>query len=143
MNEAETPENTNGQITREASIPMVDDNLAIRESILAASVKYKNAAGDEVDYEMSTEVSFSLENMKEFITYIESHGEQYANLGIRAYMAASAGEEGKLTGTVIFVPTGYAIDGGDPGTSPNIPGANSLNHGNDGMPPNNNVLTNP
>lgn len=143
MNEAESPEKSSGQISRKASVIMVDDNLAIRDSILAAPVKYKNAAGDDVDYDMSTEVSFSLENMKEFITYIESYGEQYANLGVRAYMAASTGEEGKLTGTVIFVPTGYAIDGGDPGTSPNIPGANSLNHGNDGMPPNNNVLTNP
>ena len=28
-------------------------------------------------------------------------------------MAASTGEKGKLTGTVIFVPTGYAIDNDD------------------------------
>jgi hypothetical protein len=143
MNEELTPESSNGQISREVSVNMVNESLAIRDAILAAPVKYKNATGKDVAFNMSTEVSFSLENMKNFISYIESHGDKYGNLGVRAYMAAITEKEDELTSTIIFVPTGYDLDGGDPSTSPNIPEANSLNHGQDCMPPYNNILTNP
>lgn len=133
---------TSPLISRAESVTMVNEFLAARTSILNGDVTYLNAANDPVVYNSSTEVHFTLKEMQKFMSYLESLGSDYDNLGIRAYFAAKTGENGDLTSTVILVPTGVPAGSGDEG-NPNIAEAYSLNHGNAGMPPHGSVLTNP
>lgn len=133
---------TSPLISRAESVTMVNEFLAARTSILNGDVTYLNAANDPVVYNSSTEVHFTLKEMQKFMSYLESLGSDYDNLGIRAYFAAKTGENGDLTSTVILVPTGVPAGSGDEG-NPNIAEAYSLNHGHAGMPPFGTPLTNP
>jgi len=130
-------------ISRAETVVMVDNFLAVRDSILAGSTNYVNAAGKEVKYANNTAVLFSLEDMKCFIAYVERFNNEYSDLGMRAYLAASTGKDGNLAGTIVFVPTGSPEGTTKSGTIPNIPGANSLNHGTVTMPPFGPVVINP
>lgn len=135
-----------GQIKRDAAVLMVNDYNLINETITNAKLPYVNAQKEPINLSLSTEVHFSLENMKCFIEYVESMGEDYDNLGIRAYLAAQDSGDGNYETTILFAPTGNSKKGEmnqRSSSSLNIPGANLLNHGHAGRPPTSAVLTNP
>lgn len=133
----------NGQINRDAGIAMVRQYDAIRNSIVNdTTIVYRDTTDAVVNFKHSTEVYFNLDDIKCFIEYVESFDDNYDNLGMRAYLAASDDQNGTLTSTIIFAPAGTTT-GSRSADIPNIPGASLLNHGTAGMPPVNVVLQNP
>lgn len=134
-----------GIIQRPQGVAMVNDFTQINQTIINENLSYVNANGNPINLSLSPEIHFDLDDMKCFIEYIESFEGDYENLGIRAYLAAqNEPATSNYKTTIIFAPTGYPVVTTGmvifPRT-PDIPGADLLNHGNSGMPPS--ILTNP
>ncbi|OUS18095.1 hypothetical protein A9Q93_04160 [Nonlabens dokdonensis] len=139
---AENWENTSGRINHKEANELEENYVRFlyqgsRDSLLTES--------GEV-YQDTREVWFDIEELKNYINYVEQYGKdkKYDNLGIRVYLGSKAPQKnGKAQTTVFFYGTGRfagvkKLQGDDGGAivEPNLPGADGLNKGNSGMPPN-------
>ena len=98
---------------------------------------------NDTSYADYREVWFDIEDLKNYIQYVEQHAKEknYSNLGIRVYFGATNVNSGMPRSTVFFYGTGRFAgtsnlqqdEGGV--TEPNLPGIDGLNMGNSGMPP--------
>ncbi|WP_124981329.1 hypothetical protein [Nonlabens xiamenensis] len=94
-------------------------------------------------YQDHREVWFDLEDLKNYINYVEQYGRDnnYDHLGMRVYFGASGIQNGTPRSTVFFYGTGRFAGAGqlvqenNVVTEPNLPDADGLNMGNSGMPP--------
>ena len=95
-------------------------------------------------YKDTREVWFNLEDLKNYIAYIEQHGKDnnYDQLGIRVYLGTKEPiKDGKAVTTVFFYGTGHPNGPSTQksttqvGVDTNIPGIDGFNKGTSGMPP--------
>ncbi|WP_405369366.1 hypothetical protein [Nonlabens sp. Asnod2-A12] len=95
-------------------------------------------------YKDTREVWFDIEELKNYIAYIEQHGKDnnYDQLGIRVYLGTKEPiKDGKAVTTLFFYGTGHANgltsqrSTTQSALDTNIPGIDGLNKGTSGMPP--------
>lgn len=132
--------NTSGRITHEEA-NLLEENY--KNFLYKGSRDSLRSANGE-SYQDNREVWFDLEELKNYINYVEQYGKDknYEDLGIRVYLGSKGvKEDGKARTTVFFYGTGRNTNGavqlknGNGTIDPNLPGADGLNRGNSGMPP--------
>ncbi len=139
---AENWENTPGRISHKEANELEENYIKFlyegsRDSLISSTGE---------TYQDTREVWFDIEELKNYINYVEQYGKDknYDNLGIRVYLGSKQPQSnGMAQTTVFFYGTGRFAgvkklqdDDGGAIVEPNLPGADGLNKGTSGMPPN-------